>query len=146
MVISYFSVRNDWLIWRPFLFIVGSHLLFGMPFTYVEQCFFFQFQGCFLIELACYACIISESVAPLWLSVSYKTHNGGFWSEKQTNLEFCRVQPKLNKNFTTWDWMVSATQKQSKNGGQITLVILNTIKEITLKKINYRCNGSSLDE
>ena len=45
-VISYFSVRNYWLIWLPFSFIVESHSLFGVPFTIKEV--FFQFQGCLI--------------------------------------------------------------------------------------------------
>ena len=55
-VISHFSVLNSWLIWPPFLFIVGSRLLLGMPFTSMKQSwvffFFFvsNFKSALLIE------------------------------------------------------------------------------------------------
>ena len=79
-VISYFILRNYWLIWPPFSFIVGLHLLFGIPFTFMKQNFlllFFNFKTALLIKLAFYARISSESIAPLWFSDV--VHNAKRW-------------------------------------------------------------------
>ena len=113
------NVLNNWLVWPPFLFIVGSHLLFGIPFTFMKRhCS--NFKVALLIEITFYGRISSESVAPMWFSDV--VHNTKCWilktevknktrqNKKQNkNLKIYKFHLKL-KNFTLWGWMVFQTE------------------------------------
>ena len=123
-VISYFNSRNNWFIWPLFLSIVGSYLLFRMPFAFIKRCFS-SLQAALLTKLTFYARISSESLAPLWFNDV--VHNAERWILKaRVGKKFCRVRLKLKKTKTS-GWMafqtVSATQKWSTNGGQMTAIM-----------------------
>ena len=89
---------------------------------------FSSHQAALLTKLTFYACISSELLAPLWFSDV--VHNAQRWILKaRVGKKFCRVHLTLNQKKSS-GWMVfqtaSATQKRSKNGGQITTIIKDT--------------------
>ena len=126
-VISYFSVRSDWLIWPPVLFIVGSYLLLNA--IHLHETFFSSPHPHFKAALLYWTSILCPYLFRIGSSclIQRIIHNAEWWilkfrvreknQTKNKNLKFCKVHLKL-KNFTSWGWMafqtISATQKRGK--------------------------------